>query len=70
MKLTARNTHRDIAYFYVGLIISFSLSGIFLNHRQSWNPKRYTYESKDISVAQVNKDSINDNFRKTKNILC
>ena len=64
MKLTARNTHRDIAYFYVGLIISFSLSGIFLNHRQSWNPKRYTYESKDISVAQVNKDSINDNFIK------
>lgn len=64
MKLTARNTHRDIAYFYVGLIISFSLSGIFLNHRQSWNPKRYTYESKDISVAQVNKDSINDSFIK------
>ncbi len=49
---------------FVGLIISFSLSGIFLNHRQSWNPKRYTYESKDISVAQVNKDSINDNFIK------
>jgi uncharacterized protein len=64
MKLTARNTHRDIAYFYVGLIISFSFSGIFLNHRQSWNPKRYTYESKNISVAKVNRDSVNDNFIK------
>ena len=63
MKLTARNTHRDIAYFYVGLIISFSLSGIFLNHRQAWHPRRYTYEKKEISIAvPAVKDSINDAF--------
>ena len=31
-----REWHRDIAYFYVGLIIAFSFSGIILNHRQSW----------------------------------
>jgi uncharacterized protein len=58
MKLTARNTRRDIAYFFVGLIISFALSGIFLNHRQSWHPRRYIYESKEISIALVQKDSI------------
>ncbi|WP_276374971.1 PepSY-associated TM helix domain-containing protein [Chryseolinea sp. H1M3-3] len=63
MKLTSRNTHRDIAYFYVGLIISFSISGIFLNHRQDFNPRRYTYESKEIVVpVPATKEVINEAF--------
>jgi hypothetical protein len=72
MSLTVRNTHRDIAYFYVGLIISFALSGIFLNHRQSWNPRRYTYSSQEVSITPIIKDSINDtfiaNFSKANNL--
>jgi hypothetical protein len=63
MKLTARNTHRDIAYFYVGLIISFSLSGIFLNHRQQWHPRRYTYERRDIRIgSRLDASVVNDAF--------
>jgi hypothetical protein len=63
MRLTARNTHRDIAYFYLGLIIAFSFSGIFLNHRQSWHPRRYTYNSQEIALNKlVSKDSVNDQF--------
>lgn len=63
MKLTARNTHRDIAYFYVGLIIAFSISGIFLNHRQSWHPRRYTYDKKEITIpVPPNKEVINEAF--------
>ena len=63
MKLTARNTHRDLAYFFLGLIIAFSLSGIFLNHRQVWHPRRYTYNSQEITLKQVViKDSVNDKF--------
>ena len=63
MKLTARNTHRDIAYFYLGLIIAFSFSGIFLNHRQAWHPRRYTYNAQEIQLRQsVVKDSVNDKF--------
>lgn len=63
MKLTARSTHRDLAYFYLGLIIAFSFSGIFLNHRQSWHPRRYTYSSQEIQLTkQVSKDSVNENF--------
>jgi len=63
MKLTVRNTHRDIAYFYLGLIIAFSFSGIFLNHRQDWHPRRYTYNSQEIQLnTQVVKDSVNDQF--------
>lgn len=64
MKLTNRSTHRDIAYFFVGLIIAFSLSGIFLNHRASWHPRRYIYDSREISVSLPVKDSINDRFIK------
>lgn len=62
MKLTARNTHRDIAYFYLGLIIAFSISGIFLNHRQSWHPRRYTSDTKEIMTSPVVKDSVNDAY--------
>jgi len=63
MKLTARNTHRDIAYFYVGLILSFAISGIALNHRRSWNPTRYTYDKKEITVpAPIAKESVTDEF--------
>jgi hypothetical protein len=72
MKLTARNTHRDLAYFFLGLIIAFSFSGIFLNHRQAWHPRRYTHETKQFNIAPVIKDSVNDayieQFTKTQNI--
>jgi hypothetical protein len=64
MKLTARNTHRDLAYFYLGLIIAFSISGIFLNHRQSWNPRRYKVETRDVQTAPVAPDSVNEAFVK------
>ncbi len=50
MKVTNRSLHRDLAYFYVGLIISFSLSGIILNHRKDWYPMNYTYESKEVTL--------------------
>lgn len=72
MKLTSRNTHRDIAYFYVGLIIAFSFSGIFLNHRQKFSSRRYKSEITEIAMAPVAKDSITDafiaNLTKTQNI--
>ncbi|HEU5292561.1 MAG TPA: PepSY-associated TM helix domain-containing protein [Cyclobacteriaceae bacterium] len=62
MKLTARNTHRDLAYFFLGLIIAFAFSGIFLNHRQQWHPRRYTYDTKPITVPTVLKDSVNNAY--------
>ncbi len=65
MKLTARNIHRDLAYFYLGLIIAFSISGIFLNHRQSWHPRRYVSDLQAIKVANIPMpDSINEEFVK------
>lgn len=62
MKLTFRNIHRDIAYFYLGLIIAFAFSGIFLNHRQTWHPRRYKAEMKEVAIAPIHKDSVNEAF--------
>lgn len=50
MNLTHRQIHRDVAYFYVGLILAFSFSGIILNHRQSWYPTEYAYESEEVTL--------------------
>lgn len=31
-------THRDLGYFFSGLIVIYALSGIALNHIETWNP--------------------------------
>ena len=62
-KFTNRNLHRDFAFFYVGLIIAFSFSGIILNNRQDWYPMDYTYESQEVDVdlaADINQISEED----------
>jgi hypothetical protein len=51
MKLSNRQIHRDVAYFYVGLILAFSFSGIILNHRQDWYPTEYAYESEEVRLT-------------------
>ncbi|MFY7672608.1 PepSY-associated TM helix domain-containing protein [Tenacibaculum sp. MEBiC06402] len=70
-KITNRGLHRDIAYFYLGLIIAFSFSGIILNHRQDWYPMNYVYESKPFELKlPENKKDITKDFiaSKTKEI--
>jgi hypothetical protein len=57
-----RNLHRDFGYFYVGLIISFSFSGILMNHRETWHPDKYTVETKAIQVNLPEKDKLNEQF--------
>ncbi|MDZ4714643.1 MAG: PepSY-associated TM helix domain-containing protein [Cytophagales bacterium] len=65
MNLAPRNVHRDIAYFFLGLILAFSISGIFLNHRQSWHPRRYTYSVKEVTVTiPVTKEQVTDEYIK------
>ncbi|WP_298222947.1 PepSY-associated TM helix domain-containing protein [Flavobacterium sp.] len=60
--LKIRNLHRDLGYFYIGLIISFAFSGILMNHREDWHPEKYTTETKLIKVNLPNEDLINDKF--------
>ncbi|MCF6128755.1 PepSY-associated TM helix domain-containing protein [Flavobacterium sp. AS60] len=59
---TIRNLHRDLGYFYIGLIISFAFSGILMNHRESWHPEKYTIETKAIEVKLPAEEKINEPF--------
>ena len=60
--LKARNLHRDLGYFYIGLIISFAFSGILLNHRDSWHPEKYTIQTKAISVKLPAEEAITEKY--------
>ena len=41
--------HRDVGYFFVGMTIIYSLSGIALNHIDDWDPN-YNIENRNIKV--------------------
>ena len=58
--MTNRGLHRDVAYFYVGLIIAFAFSGIILNHRQDWYPMDYTYEHQEVSLEIADPENIEE----------
>ena len=60
--LKTRNLHRDLGYFYIGLIISFALSGILMNHRDSWHAEKYTVETKKISVTIPENANITEHY--------
>ncbi|TDE29927.1 hypothetical protein E0I61_08135 [Flavobacterium ranwuense] len=61
-KKTFRNLHRDLGYFYIGLIVSFALSGLMMNHREYWHPEKYTTETKSITVKLPAESEINEKF--------
>ena len=62
---TLRSLHRDVGYFFIGLFISFAISGIALNHRSKWNPNRYKYDFRKVQTnfrltnKTISVDSIN-----------
>jgi uncharacterized protein len=62
MKLNRRNIHRDLGYFYVGLIISFAFSGILMNHREHWHPEKYTTQTKNIQVNLPEESLITEKY--------
>ena len=64
MNLKARNLHRDLGYFYIGLIISFALSGILMNHRDQFHAEKYNVETKNIEVKLPKKEAITEDFAK------
>jgi len=61
-KINFRNLHRDLGYFYIGLIVSFAFSGLMMNHRDAWHPEKYTSETKAIEVKLPAESEINDKF--------
>lgn len=63
-KQTFRNLHRDLGYFYVGLIVSFAISGLMMNHRDSWHPEKYTIKTKAITIRLPSECDLNEDFAK------
>jgi hypothetical protein len=61
-KINFRNLHRDLGYFYIGLIISFAFSGLLMNHRESWHPEKYTTQTKAIEVQLPEESKIDEKF--------
>ena len=64
-KINTRNLHRDLGYFYIGLIISFSISGILMNHRDQFHAEKYNVEVKEITEVLPEKDNLTEEFAKT-----
>ncbi|MFP4555621.1 MAG: PepSY-associated TM helix domain-containing protein, partial [Bacteroidales bacterium] len=44
-----RILHRDLGYFFAGMVLIYSISGIALNHIHQWNPN-YIIKKADIYV--------------------
>ena len=59
---TIRNLHRDLGYFYIGLIISFAFSGILMNHRDHWHPEKYTVQTKNITINITKNKEITEKY--------
>lgn len=58
-----RVLHRDLGYFFTGMVIIYAVSGIALNHRNDWNPsyvitlRTESFEPTD-GLRSNNKESI------------
>lgn len=44
-----RAIHRDLGYFFFGMVVIYCLSGIAINHRNDWNPN-YIITSREIKT--------------------
>ena len=45
----SRFIHRDLSFFFSGILIIYALSGIYMNHRDSINP-HYTVERVEFNI--------------------
>lgn len=61
-KFNARALHRDLGYFFLGLIITFAFSGILMNHRNIFHPEKFTLESQAIKISLPEESKINDTY--------
>jgi len=64
--LLLRKWHRDIAYYFLGMILSFAISGIALNHRTTFNSRSYIYQSEPLQITlDKNATDIDDDYVRT-----
>lgn len=59
-KWKVRNLHASLGFFYVGLIISFALSGLLMNHREYWHPEKYQVQTRKVILESLpEKENLN-----------
>ncbi|MBX3043294.1 MAG: PepSY-associated TM helix domain-containing protein [Candidatus Kapabacteria bacterium] len=46
-----KTLHRDIGYFFVGMILIYAISGIAINHKGDWNPN-YIIRNQDFGLGR------------------
>jgi len=54
--------HRDLGYFFAGIVIVYAISGIALNHRDSFNPN-YSVDLSEFTVPAdipLERSAVND----------
>ena len=39
----SRLIHRDLSFFFAGMVLIYAISGIVMNHRDTINPVSYTH---------------------------
>ena len=61
--LLNRSFHRDVGYFCVGLILIYAISGIAVNHVDSWNPS-YVVTRTEHTLQNLPADAESDEFEK------
>jgi uncharacterized protein len=47
-----RAFHRDIGYVAVALVLAYSVSGLAVNHIESWNPS-YTFDEREVDIGPL-----------------
>ena len=57
----SRTVHRELSFFFAGMILIYAVSGLVMNHRDSINP-HYTVTRKEYKVAAdlSDKNKVND----------
>ena len=57
-----RIIHRDFGYFFFGMTVIYSISGIAINHRNDWNPN-YNISYTNVTVENIlSKQEINEAY--------
>jgi hypothetical protein len=56
-----RSLHRDFGYFFVGMILIYAISGIAVNHLESWNPN-YIITIEDYQVEPFTKEDADKEY--------
>lgn len=61
-KYSNRALHRDFGYFFSGLIMSFALSGIIMNHRAHWHPEKISLQVTPIEIQLPAQNKIDKHY--------